>query len=206
MTESVRKTKQLTEAAAAAAIAALFVLLKLIAPFLVFVTMLVAASPIAAVSYFNGMRWGLGTSAAVILLVTMIGGPEIGLTTAVYAGALGLAMGYGFRKGWSRNRTIALTSAAYVVEMSYKIVFSIYVLGITDALTSILSRMISFLQWIWQPLAGILGYDPDPGRAVFSFSGAVMAAVIFVFNGWCYGYLNVEIFTELLKRLRAVRR
>ena len=39
-----------------------------------------------------------------------------------------------------------------------------------------------------------------------TFSGAIMAAVIFVFNGWCYGYLNVEIFTELLKRLRAVRR
>lgn len=206
MTESVRKTKRLTEAAAAAAIASLFVLLKLVAPFLVFVTMLVAASPIAAVAYFSGMRWGMGASAAVILLVTMIGGPEIGLTTAVYAGALGLAMGYGFRRGWPRGRVIVLTALAYLVEMSYKIVFSIYVLGIADALTSILSRMISFLQWIWQPLAGVLGYDPDPGRAVFSLSGAAMAAVIFVFNSWCYAYLNVELFTELLKRLRAVRR
>lgn len=206
MTESVRKTKRLTEAAAAAAIAALFVLLKLLAPFLVFVTMIVAASPIAAAAYFNGMRWGVGTSAAVILLVTMIGGPEIGLTTAVYAGALGLAMGWGFRRSWSRGRVIALTAAAYLVEMSYKIVFSIYVLGIADALTSILSRMISFLQWAWQPLAGVLGYDPDPGRAVFSFSGAVMVAVIFVFNSWCYAYLNVELFSELMKRLRAVRR
>ena len=206
MMESIRKTKRLTEAAAAAAIAAMFVLLKLIAPFLVFVTMIVAASPLAAVAYFHGMRWGLGASAAVVLLVTMIGGPEIGLTTAVYAGALGMAMGYGFRRGWGAGRTIALTAAAYVVEMSYKVIFSIYVLGIADALTSILSRMISFLQWVWQPLAGLLGYDPDPGRAVFTTSGAAMAAVIFLFNSWCYAYLNVELFGELLKRLRAVRR
>ena len=206
MTESIRKTKMLTESAAAAAIAALFVLLKLLAPFLVFITMIVAASPLAAVAYFHGMRWGLGASAAVIFIVTIIGGAEIGLTTAVYAGALGMAMGYGVRRGWPKNRVILLTAIAYVVEMSYKIVFSIYVLGIADALTSILSRMISFLQWIWQPLAGILGYDPDPGRAVFSLSGAVMAAAIFLFNGWCYAYLNVELFGEVLKRLRAVRR
>lgn len=206
MTETVRKTKRLTEGAAAAAIAALFVLLKLIAPFLVVVTMVVAASPLAAVAYFHGMRWGLGASAAVIFLVTIIGGAEIGLTTAVYAGALGMAMGYGFRRGWPKGRVIALTALAYVVEMSYKIVFSIYVMGIADALTAILARMITFLQWIWQPLAGLLGYDPDPGRAVFSTSGAVMAGVIFLFNGWCYGYLNVELFGELLKRLRSVRR
>ena len=206
MNQSVRKTKRLTEAAAAAAIAAMFVLLKLIAPFLVFVTMIAAASPIAAAAYFHGMRWGLGTSAAVILLVTMIGGPEIGLTTAVYAGALGMAMGYSFSRKLSYGKTVALTAMAYIIEMSYKVVFSIYVLGIADALSAMLDRFVTFLQWIWQPLSGILGFDPDPGKAVFSLSGAVMAALVFALNGWCYAYLNVELFSELLKRLRAARR
>lgn len=206
MNRTVEKTRRLTEAAAAAAIAAMFVLLKLIAPFLVFITMIVSASPIGAVAYFHGMKWGLGTSIAVILLVTMIGGPEIGLTTAVYAGALGLALGYSFSHKLSYKRAIFLTTVAYLVEMSYKVVFSIYVLGIADALSSMLERFVTFLHWIWQPLSSVLGFDPDPGRAIFSTSGAVMVALVFLLNGWCYAYLNVELFSELLKRLRLVRR
>lgn len=206
MTESVRKTKMLTEAAAAAAIAAMFVLLKLLAPFLVFITMIVAASPLAVIGYFHGMKWGLGTSFAVILLVTMIGGPEIGLTTAVYAGALGMAMGYSFRKGLSYGKTVALTALAYIVEMSYKIAFSIYVLGIADALTSVLDRLVTFIRWLWTPLASFLSFDPAPEKAVFTLSGMACVALLFVFNGWCYAYLNVELTTELLKRLKAGRR
>lgn len=206
MTDSVQKTKRLTEAAAAAAIAAMFVLLKLLAPFLVFITMIVAAAPIAVISTFHGVKWGVGTSIAVIALVTMIGGPEIGLTTAVYAGALGLAMGYSFLHKLSYKKTIALTALAYVVEMSYKIAFSIYVLGIADALSSILERFITFISWIWHPLASLLSFDPDPGRAVFSTSGAVIVGLLFLFNGWCYAYLNVELTTELLKRLKMVKR
>lgn len=42
--------------------------------------------PIAVICDFHGMKWGFGTSAGVVILVTMIGGPEIGLTTAFYAG------------------------------------------------------------------------------------------------------------------------
>ncbi len=206
MNRTVERTRRLTEAAAAAAIAAMFVLLKLIAPFLVFITMIVSASPIGAVTYFHGMKWGLGTSIAVILLVTMIGGPEIGLTTAVYAGALGLALGYSFSHKLSHGRAIFLTTIAYLVEMSYKVVFSIYVLGIADALSSMLERFVTFLHWLWQPLSSLLGFDPDPGKAVFSVSGAVMVALVFLLNGWCYAYLNVELFGELLKRLRLVRR
>lgn len=206
MNRTVERTRRLTEAAAAAAIAAMFVLLKLIAPFLVFITMIVSASPIGAVAYFHGIKWGLGTSIAVILLVTIIGGPEIGLTTAVYAGALGLALGYSFSHKFSHGQAIFLTAIAYLVEMSYKVVFSIYVLGIADALSSMLERFVTFLHWLWQPLSSILGFDPDPGKAVFSASGAVMVALVFLLNGWCYAYLNVELFGELLKRLRLVRR
>lgn len=206
MTDSIKKTKQLTEAGAAAAIAAMLVLLKLLAPFLVFITMIAAAAPVAVIGYFHGMRWGLGTAAAIIFVVTIIGGPEIGLTTAVYAGALGMAMGYSFRRKLSYKKTIALTALAYVVEMSYKIAFSIYVLGIADALSSILERFVTFIHWIWQPLASALAFDPDPGKAVFSLSGAIMVGLLFLFNGWCYAYLNVELTTELLKRLRAVKR
>lgn len=118
-----RKTKYLTEAAAAAAIASLLVLLKLLAPFLVFVTMTASPIPIAVICDFHGMKWGFGTSAGVVILVTMIGGPEIGLTTAFYAGALGMAMGYGFLHKLSYGKTLCLTILAYILEMSYKSYF-----------------------------------------------------------------------------------
>lgn len=72
----------MTEAAAAAAIAAILVLVKLVMPFLVAVTMMASAVPIAVIAGLHGMRWGIGTAVAEILLVNMIGGPEIGLTTA----------------------------------------------------------------------------------------------------------------------------
>lgn len=47
----------MTEAAAAAAIAAILVLLKLIMPFLVAVTMMASAVPIAVIAGLHGMRW-----------------------------------------------------------------------------------------------------------------------------------------------------
>ena len=203
---SVQKTKYLTEAAAAAGIAAMLVLLKLLAPFLVFITMLTAAIPIAVICDFHGMKWGIGTSVAEILLVNMIGGPEIGMTTAFYAAALGLAMGYGFRHKWSFNKTMHLTALAYVVEMSYKIAFSIYILGIADALSSAIDRFVTFIRWIWQPLSHIFGFDPDPGKAVFTTSGMVMVGLIFILNAYCYAYLNQELGRDVLKRLKAGRR
>ena len=203
---SVQKTKYLTEAAAAAAIAAMLVLLKLLAPFLVFITMLTAAIPIAVICDFHGMKWGIGTSVAEILLVNMIGGPEIGMTTAFYAAALGLAMGYGFRHNWSFNKTMHLTSLAYIVEMSYKIAFSIYILGIADALSSAIDRFVTFIRWIWQPLSYLFGFDPDPGKAVFTTSGMVMVGLIFILNAYCYAYLNQELGRDVLKRLKAGRR
>lgn len=206
MNPAVRRTKYLTEAAAAAAIAALLVLLKLLAPFLVFVTMIAAAVPIAIICDFHGMKWGLGTCVAEVLIVNMFGGPEIGLTTAFYAAALGLAMGYGFRHKLSYAKTLNLTALAYIVEMSYKIVFSIYILGIADALSSMINRLVTFVRWAWQPLSQIFGFDPDPGKTVFTTSGIIMVALIFVLNAYCYAYLNLEIGSDILKRIKAGRR
>lgn len=202
MNESVRKTKYLTEAAAAAAIASLLVLLKLLAPFLVFVTMTASPIPIAVICDFHGMKWGFGTSAGVVILVTMIGGPEIGLTTAFYAGALGMAMGYGFLHKMSYGKTLCLTILAYILEMSYKIIFSIYVLGIADALTGAIDRFTTFLRWIWTPLSSVFGFDPDPGKAMLTTSGMVMLGIIFILNAYCYAYLNMEIGGNVLKRLK----
>lgn len=202
MNESVRKTKYLTEAAAAAAIASLLVLLKLLAPFLVFVTMIASPIPIAVVCDFHGMKWGFGASVAVVILVTMIGGPEIGLTTAFYAGALGMAMGYGFRHKLSHRKTMFLTALAYIIEMSYKIIFSIYILGIADALTASIERLTAFLRWIWTPLSFVFGFDPDPGKAMFTTSGMVMLGLVFILNAFCYAYLNMEIGKDVLKRLK----
>ena len=202
LNESVRKTKYLTEAAAAAAIASLLVLLKLLAPFFVFVTMTASPIPIAVICDFHGMKWGFGTSAGVVILVTMIGGPEIGLTTAFYAGALGMAMGYGFLHKMSYGKTLCLTILAYILEMSYKIIFSIYVLGIADALTGAIDRFTTFLRWIWTPLSSVFGFDPDPGKAMFTTSGMVMLGIVFILNAYCYAYLNMEIGGNVLKRLK----
>lgn len=205
MNKTVKRTQYLTEAAAAVAIASILVLLKLILPFLVFITMIAAPAPLAIITAQHGMKWGLGSSLAVILVVTILGGPEIGLTTAVYAGALGLALGYGTRRQWTAGKIIVLTALAYVVEMTYKIVFSIYVLGISDALSSVLTRLITFMQWIWRPLSSVLGYDPNPERAMFSTAGAAMLAVIFIIDSFCYAYLAEELFSELYRRIRKAR-
>ena len=115
----------MTEAAAAAAIAAILVLLKLVMPFLVAVTMMASAVPIAVIAGLHGMRWGIGTAVAEILLVNMIGGPEIGLTTAFYAAALGLALGYSFIHGLSFVKSVHVVALAFLVEMTYKVTFSI---------------------------------------------------------------------------------
>ena len=199
MHESVVKTKRLTEAAAAAAIAAMFVLLKA-APFLVVVTMIVSPAPIAAVACFSGMRWALGTSAAVILLVMMTGGPEIGLTTAVYAGALGLAMGYGFRRGFSYRKTMGLTLAAY------KIIFSVQVLGLPVLTGGAQERYTEFLHWVTEAIVAHFGVTMAEGELIFTACAGLSLALLLLLDGVCYTYLSMELFSVLLKRLRAARR
>ncbi len=200
---SVRKTKYLTEAAAAAAIAAILVLLKLFMPFLVVLTMMASAVPIAVICDFHGMRWGVGTAVAEILLVNMFGGPEIGLTTAFYAAALGLAMGYGFSHHLSRKITWHLTSLAFLVEMTYKVVFSIYILGIADALSAAVERLATMVRWIWGPISTILSLDPNPEKAAFSAVGMGFFVLIFIMEAYLYAYWNIEIGSHVLKRLRA---
>ena len=202
MNETVRRTKYMTQAAVATAITAILVLLKLLIPFLVFVTMIAGPAPIALITSRQGIRWGIGTYIASIILVTMLGGPEIGITTAVYAGVLGMALGYGVRKKWSRGQILCITALAYIVEMTYKIVVSIYVLGIADALSSIIERLVVFLQWIWKPMSFLLGYDPDPNKAVFSIAGICMLGVVFIINAFSYSYLAQELFMEIYKRFK----
>jgi hypothetical protein len=206
MNRSAEKTRILTETAAAVALASVLVMLKLIFPFLVFITMIAAASPIAVIGCFHGLRWSLAASAATMLVVTMTGGPEIGLTTAVYAAALGTTLGEGYRRKWTYSKKIWTTALAYVAEMSYKIIFSIYVLGIADALSAGLDRMIRLVEWIWQPLARAAGVDPDPGRAVFSWAGAALVGILFLMNAGAYAYLNTELCGALIQRLKGVRR
>ncbi len=200
---TVRKTKYLTEAAAAAAIAAILVLLKLFMPFLVVLTMMASAVPIAVICDFHGMRWGIGTAAAEILLVNMIGGPEIGLTTAFYAASLGLAMGYAFchRLSWKWN--LHLTSFAFMVEMTYKWFFSIYVLGIVSDISQAEDRMIDMLHWVWAPIASIFSLDPDPENATVTITGIVIMYILFVMEAYLYAYWNIELGTHVVKRLRA---
>ena len=200
---SVRKTKYLTEAAAAAAIAAILVLLKLFMPFLVVLTMMASAVPIAIICDFHGMKWGLGTATAEILLVNMFGGPEIGLTTAFYAAALGLALGYSFRHSLSYQKTLHLTSLAFLVEMTYKVVFSIYILGIADALSAAIERLASLIRWIWGPIASVFSLDPNPEKAAFTTGGMIFFLLIFILEAYVYAYWNIEIGRNVLKRLKA---
>lgn len=202
MNKSVFRAKKLTEASLAAAISAMLVLLKLIAPFFVFITMLVSPVPIAIVGAFSGMKWASACALIVILLVNLIGGLEIGLTTAFYAAALGLAMGYAFHKNLSYAKTLHLTAAAYIVEMSYKILFSIYILGLSDVLTTSIERLTKIIKFVWIPLGNILGFDPDPSKSVNTASGAVAVAVIFVINAYSYAYFNQEIGREIYRKLK----
>lgn len=203
---SYKKTKQLTESAVAATITAILVLLKLTMPFLVVLTMMTSGIPIALICKYHGMRWGLYTVFAEVALVNMIGGPEIGLTTAFYAAALGLAVGYGMVHEWSYKNTLHLTALAFVVEMTYKIVFSIYVLGIKDALTTSIDRIISFMSWIWEFLAKVLGFNPAPDQVIFSNTGMAVLAVIFIADAYLYAYWHLELTEMIGKRLGAVKR
>lgn len=79
---------------------------------------------------------------------------------------------------------------------------SIYVLGIADALSSIIERLVVFLQWIWKPMSFLLGYDPDPNKAVFSIAGICMLGVVFIINAFSYSYLAQELFMEIYKRFK----
>ncbi|MDY6084449.1 MAG: DUF2232 domain-containing protein [Dialister sp.] len=202
MNNTVRRAKLMTETAVAAALSAMLVLLKLVFPLLVVVTMWCSAVPIAIISSFYGMRWGLFCCAAEIALVNMLGGPQIGLTTAFYAAALGLAMGYGFLKNLSYWKTFALVFIAYVTEMSYKIIFSIYVLGIADALSASVERLEKILTWIWTPFANFFHADPN----ALSKSGLMVTILIFLLDACVYAYLNLEIGITVRKRLKDAAR
>jgi uncharacterized protein YybS (DUF2232 family) len=206
MSESMNQTRNLTAAAAAAAISVLFVLLKLIAPFLVFFTMLAGAVPIALLCRFHGMKWGVLASVAEIFLVTIIGGAELGITTAFYPPALGLAIGWGRRHQWSQMKTMTLTVIAYLVEMSYKVAVSYYVLDLANAFEESMEQFIKMAHYVWKPVAYVFGYSMDPDQAVYTTAGLILVALVFILNAWCYAYLNTDLEAEMAKRLEKTGR
>ena len=165
--------------------------------------MMASAVPIAVIAGLHGMRWGIGTAVAEILLVNMIGGPEIGLTTAFYAAALGLALGYSFIHGLSFVKSVHVVALAFLVEMTYKVTFSIYILGIADALAASIERLASVIRWIWQPLARLFSMDPSPEKAAYTMGGMIFFAILFIIEAYIYAYWNVEIGRNILKRLKA---
>lgn len=202
MIDTVKRTRFLTEAAAAAAISTMLVLLKLVAPFLVIITMLAAPIPIIIITKEQGFKYGFVTAVVVVLLTTLTGGAPTGLTTSVYAGVLGTIIGYGFRVKWSYKKIWAIATMGYLVEMAYKFVIFIYVLGIADAFSVILDRFIHGAQWIGNAVVHWLSIPVEltpESMLPFALFGVLM---MFIVNGACYVYLNMELSQELMKRMR----
>ncbi len=206
MNQSVQKTKMLTEAAAAAGIAAILVLLKLLAPVLVSVTMMVSPVPIAIICRYHGLRWALGTSFATACLVAMIGGPEIGLTTALYAGALGCVMGSAMNRGASKARTIFETSVMFLIYMTYKITFSIYIMGADQILNEVIERFTHFISFLWRTIAGLFVENPVPNENAVAIGALTLVVLLYLFEAWGNSFIAQDLTTRLLARLKYVRR
>ena len=206
MNQSVRQTKMLTEAAAAAGIAAILVLLKLLAPVLVSVTMMTAAVPVAIICRYHGLRWALGTSFAVVCLVAMIGGPEIGLTTALYAGSLGCVMGNAMNRGCGKARIITETSVMFLIYMTYKISFSIYIMGADQILNEVIERFTHFVSFLWTSIAGLFVENPAPDAGLVTAAALALVALLYLFEAWGNSYISLDLATRLLARLKYVRR
>ena len=206
MNDSVRKTKMLTEAAAACGIASILVLLKLLAPVLVSVTMMTSAVPVAIICRYHGLSWGLGTSFGVVCLVAMIGGPEIGLTTALYAGSLGCVMGSSMARGDAKARTILWTAITFLIYMAYKITFSIYVMGVADILTEVLDRFVRFLSFLWLSVAGLFTETPTANDTAVQIGAALLVLLLYIFEAWGNAFISLDLTNRLLDRLKYVRR
>ena len=206
MNDSVRKTKMLTEAAAACGITSILVLLKLLAPVLVSVTMMTSAVPVAIICRYHGLRWALGTSFAIVCLVAMIGGPEIGLTTALYAGSLGCVMGSAMNRGAGKARIILETSVMFLIYMTYKITFSIYVMGADQILNEVIDRFTHFISFLWTSIAGLFVENPVPNENAVTAGALLLVLLLYLFEAWGNSFISLDLTNRLLDRLKYVRR
>mgnify|MGYP000591597434 FL=1 len=100
-------------------------------------------------------------------------------------------------------KSVHVVALAFLVEMTYKVTFSIYILGIADALAASIERLASVIRWIWQPLARLFSMDPSPEKAAYTTGGMIFFAILFIIEAYIYAYWNVEIGRNILKRLKA---
>ena len=111
------RVNSLTESGILSAVTVLMALIGVYVPFLGLVAILLWPLPITVLVVRHGFRWGVMAAVVASVLIAVIIEPTVAVRLALAFAPVGLALGYGYRLGWSGIR---LVTAAIVVSVLAK--------------------------------------------------------------------------------------
>lgn len=126
--QGARSTRSLVEGALLAALASLFALLSLTPP-LFFLTLAIPV-PLAIVGYRYGMRTATLSAVVALILTFLVSGSPMAVGTVISAGAAGLVIAHGVRRGYEAIRTVLLATGVAFVSWVGEFLFSLWVMGV----------------------------------------------------------------------------
>ena len=80
------------------------------------------------------------------------------------------------------------------------------VLGLPVLTGGAQERYTEFLHWVTEAIVAHFGVTMAEGELIFTACAGLSLALLLLLDGVCYTYLSMELFSVLLKRLRAARR
>ena len=111
------RVTSLTESGILAAVTVIMALIGVYVPFLGIVAILLWPLPITVLVVRHGFRWGAMAAVVASLLIAALIEPTVAVRLALAFAPVGLALGYGYRLGWSGVRIV---TAAIVVSVLAK--------------------------------------------------------------------------------------
>lgn len=116
------RVRPVTEGGLLVALSVILGLLAIYLPLAGIIAALIWSVPFTVLVYRHGLRRGIMGFFVAMLLLTLLLGPLVAIRFAVSLGPTGLALGYGFQKGWQAERTflaaLAVSMAASVISFA----------------------------------------------------------------------------------------
>ncbi len=124
------RIKPLTESGILAAVTVIMAMIGVYVPFLGIFAILLWPLPIVVLIVRHGLRWGLMSVIVSAVLTAALLEPVVAVRLALAFGPGGIALGYGYRQGWSGVRTFSGGVVASLLAKSAALALVAYITGL----------------------------------------------------------------------------
>ena len=124
------RVNSLTESGILAAVTVIMALIGVYVPFLGLVAILLWPLPITILVVRHGFRWGVRAAIVASVLIAILIEPTVAVRLALAFAPVGLALGYGYRLGWSGVRLVTAAIVVSIIAKGLALVLVFFLTGV----------------------------------------------------------------------------